>query len=158
MTNKKLIEQASIIDLKERRNGHNSLFVHILGLLFKIIKKNTRFTEHPLKRRASRRARAGSVRRTGSRNRRQGSVRSGSRTPSVAGGGLDRSSSTNRRPNGQLGRERRARQTSEGTQKSSDDVESGETGGDQKTKPKTDYFYTLLQTGRNSIKACGLPF
>jgi len=104
--------------------------------------------KHPLKRRASRRARAGSVRRTGSRNRRQGSVRSGSRTPSVAGGGgPDRSSSASRRPNGQLGRERRARQTSE-TQKSSD-VESGEVSDTTKTKPtqKTDYFYTLLQTG-----------
>ena len=109
--------------------------------------------EHPLKRRASRRARAGSVRRTGSRNRRQGSVRSGSRTPSVAGGGgPDRSSSASRRPNGQLGRERRARQTSE-TQKSSD-VESGEVSDTTKTKPtqKTDYFYTLLQTGKKPLK------
>ena len=91
------------------------------------------------------------MRRTGSRNRRQGSVRSGSRTPSVAGGGPDRSSSSNRRPNGQLGRERRARQVSEGTQKSVSDVESGGGGEmptDQKTKPKTDYFYTLLQTGK----------
>jgi len=133
-------------------NGQKST---LLGLssAFNIVRKVSdkmanKKQEHPLKRRASRRARAGSVRRTGSRNRRQGSVRSGSRTPSVAGGGgPDRSSSASRRPNGQLGRERRARQTSE-TQKSSD-VESGEVSETTKTKPtqKTDYFYTLLQTG-----------
>lgn len=73
--------------------------------------------DNPLKRRATRRARAGSVRRTGSRNRRQGSVRSGSQS---SGGGM-----VSRRPNGQLGRGRRARQEAAGD-KSGDDPESGD--------------------------------
>ena len=47
------------------------------------------FTEHPLKRRATRRARAGSVRRQSSKTKRQGSVRSGSHSigPGTTPGG-----------------------------------------------------------------------
>ena len=54
-----------------------------------LIKIFNYFTEHPLKRRATRRARAGSVRRQSSKTKRQGSVRSGSHSigPGTTPGG-----------------------------------------------------------------------
>lgn len=56
-----------------------------LGSAFDLVRRvsdkmSNKKQEHPLKRRASRRARAGSVRRTSSRNKRQNSVRSGSQS------------------------------------------------------------------------------
>ena len=56
------------------------------------------FTEHPLKRRASRRARAGSVRRQSTKSRRQSSVRSGSQSSTCG--------TFSRRPNGGLSQRR----------------------------------------------------
>ena len=54
-----------------------------------LIKNFNYFTDHPLKRRATRRARAGSVRRQSSKTKRQGSVRSGSHSigPGTTPGG-----------------------------------------------------------------------
>ena len=110
------------------------------------------FAEHPLKRRATRRARSGSVRRTGSRHRRSASVRSGSQCSTV-----DRASSV-RRPNG-LSRTRKKSEidveqtdTSEITSpkrtKQKQDLESGEAFV---TKPPEksvrDQIYNIFQNG-----------
>ena len=108
-------------------------------------------SEHPLKRRATRRARSGSVRRTGSRNRRQGSVRSGSQASNI-----DRVSSI-RRPNG-LGRSRRKLEfendnntTKSETQKQ--DLESGD-GFLAKPPEKSvkDQIYNILHSGKTILK------
>lgn len=83
-------------------------------------------TEHPLKRRASRRARVGSVRRTSTKNRRQSSVRSGSQTSNCG--------TISRRPNGQLSQRRLVLENRGRSDSSSDnagqktDVEAGAAG------------------------------
>jgi len=112
--------------------------------------------EHPLKRRATRRARSGSVRRTGSRNRRQGSVRS--RESST---GFDRSSSIRSRPNG-LGRRQKLSCDSENNKSETQKLHSKrdvETGSSEVFLPKPpeksvkDQIYNIFSNGWRQIQS-----
>ena len=112
-------------------------------------------SEHPLKRRATRRARSGSVRRTGSRNRRQGSVRS--RESST---GFDRSSSIRSRPNG-LGRRQKLSCDSENNKSETQKLHSKrdvETGSSEVFLPKPpeksvkDQIYNIFSNGKSAEK------
>merc|ERR1712038_887993 len=114
------------------------------------------FSEHPLKRRATRRARSGSVRRTGSRNRRQGSVRS--RESST---GFDRSSSIRSRPNG-LGRRQKLSCDSENNKSETQKLHSKrdvETGSSEVFLPKPseksvkDQIYNIFSNGWRQIQS-----
>ena len=82
--------------MNQFKNGERSqrtdLNLYQIGMVLKSrlsIKIFNYFTDHPLKRRATRRARAGSVRRQSSKTKRQGSVRSGSHSigPGTTPGG-----------------------------------------------------------------------
>ena len=105
-----------------------------------------------MKRRATRRARSGSVRRTGSRKNRQGSTRS--RESST---GFDRSSSIRSRPNG-LGRRQKLSCDSENnksetqTLHSKRDVESGSSDVFLPKPPEKsvkDQIYNIFSNGKN---------
>ena len=108
-----------------------------------------------MKRRATRRARSGSVRRTGSRNRRQGSVRS--RESST---GFDRSSSIRSRPNG-LGRRQKLSCDSENNKSETQKLHSKrdvETGSSEVFLPKPpeksvkDQIYNIFSNGKSAKK------
>ena len=132
--------------LSSQNSGEQTLILILISNIIFLL------SEHPLKRRATRRARSGSVRRTGSRNRRQGSVRSGSQASNI-----DRVSSI-RRPNG-LGRSRRKLENFENennTTKSETQKQDLESGDGFLTKPPEksvkDQIYNILHSGKSILK------